>query len=94
MTQVCFIALSYLKGESNSIMTAFQKFACTNLPRENGRSIERKFGVELTRVPVRFKSKYGRMGEYYRYTLLPTSKNKPGIKKMKQYVNEQSKPKQ
>lgn len=89
MTQVAAIAHSYLKGESNSIMTAFQKFNCTNLPRENGRSIERKFGVKLQAVPVKFKSHYGHTGVYYRYTLLNTSQNKDGIKKMKEYVRNQ-----
>lgn len=89
MTQVCAIAFSYLKGESNSIMTAFEKFNCTNLPRENGRSIERKFGVSLQKVPVPFTSTYGHKGEYYRYTLLRTRENKDGREKMKKYCLEQ-----
>lgn len=87
MTQLAAIAYSYLKGESNSIMTAFQKFNCTNLPRENGRSIERKFGVQLHHVPVRFKSTYGHSGEYYRYTLIKTKDNLPGIKRMATYIS-------
>lgn len=91
MTQLAAIAHSFLKGESNSIMTAFRKFNCTNLPREVGRSIERKFGVEVHRVPVKFKSTYGHTGEYVRYTLLPISKNKKGIKAMRKYVAEQMK---
>lgn len=89
MTQLAAICLSYLKGESNSIMTAFKKFYCTNLPRENGRGIERNFGVELHAVPVKFTSVYKHKGVYYRYTLLKTSKNKKGIEKMKKYVKEQ-----
>ncbi len=91
MTQIAAIAHSYLKGESNSIMTAFKKFNCTNLPRENGRSIERKFGVKLHPVPVKFKSDYGHTGVYYRYTLLKTPQNKDGIKKMEQYIASQTK---
>lgn len=86
MTQTAAIAYSFLAGESNSIMTAFKKFYCTNLPREVGRSIERKFGVKIHRVAVKFTSTYGRVGEYYRYTLLKTSENFDGIKRMTQYV--------
>lgn len=89
MTQVAAICHSFLNGETNSIMTAFQRFGCTNLPREVGRSVERKFGVEIHRVPIKFKSRYGHKGEYFRYTLIKTSKNKNGIKKMRDYVKEQ-----
>jgi len=89
MTQVCAIAFSYLKGESNSIMTAFQKFYCTNLPRENGRSIERKFGIKLQKVVVNFKSTYGRPGQYFRYTLLKTRENKEGRQRMIEYCKKQ-----
>lgn len=93
MTQLAAIAHSFLKGETNSIMTAFKKFNCTNLPREVGRGIERRFGVEITRVPVKFKSTYGHTGEYYRYTLIPTSKNKKGMAAMRKYIQEQMKSK-
>lgn len=89
MTQLSAICMSFLRGESNSIMTAFKKFSCTNLPREVGRSVERKFGIKIHRVPIKFTSTYGRKGEYYRYTLLRTSSNKSGIKKMTEYVQEQ-----
>jgi hypothetical protein len=91
MTQLAAIAQSFLKGETNSIMTAFRKFNCTNLPREVGRSIERKFGVEVTKVPVKFKSTYGHTGEYFNYTLLRTPSNKKGIQKMEEYVSKQTK---
>lgn len=89
MTQISAIAFSFLKGESNSIMSAFKKFYCTNLPREVGRSIERKFGVKVHRTPVEFKSTYGHTGTYIRYTLLRTSENKEGRKKMIEYVGKQ-----
>lgn len=88
LTQNAAIAYSFLRGETNSIMTAFQKFNCTNLPREVGRGIERKFGVSIHRIPVKFKSTYGHTGEYYRYTLLKTSKNIQGMKKMAKYIKD------
>lgn len=89
MTQISAICMSYLKGEKNSIMTAFQKFNCTNLPRENGRSVERKFNVKLEKKPKKFISTYGRKGEYFEYSL-PKKGNEDGIKKMIQYVRQQT----
>jgi hypothetical protein len=89
MTQLSAICFSYLKGETNSIMTAFKKFNCTNLPRENGRAVERKFGVKLKKIPKKFVSVYGHTGEYFSYNLPRTNDNKPGIKRMKDYVLEQ-----
>ncbi len=89
MTQISAICMSYLKGEKNSIMTAFQKFNCTNLPRENGRSIERKFNVTLKKIPKKFTSVYGHKGEYFEY-YLPKKGNEDGIKKMIQYVKSQT----
>lgn len=93
MTQLAALCHSFLVGETNSVMTAFKKFGCTNLSREVGRGIERRFDVEVHRTPVKFKSRYGHTGEYYRYTLLRTSKNKKGIEAMKKYVSEQLKSK-
>lgn len=89
MTQLCAICISFLKGETNSIMTAFKKFNCTNLPREIGRSVIRKFKVEIQKVPVKFTSQYGHKGEYYNYTLLKTRTNKEGRERMKQYCLKQ-----
>ena len=88
MTQVAAICHSLLKGETLSIMNGFSKFNCTNLPRELSRSVEQKFGIELTRIPVPFVSEYGRKGEYYNYRLSKTEKNKPGIAKMRDYLAE------
>jgi hypothetical protein len=89
MTATSALAYALLKGETVSIMTAFKRFGITNAPREIGRAIERKFDVEVHRVPVKFKSTYGHTGEYYRYTLLRTSKNRKGMTAMKKYVQEQ-----
>lgn len=88
MTQVAAIAESLLKGEVLSIMDGFKKFACTNLPRELSRSIEQKFGVELTKTPTKFKSVYGHKGEYYKYRLPTTTQNLTGIQLMRNYVQQ------
>jgi len=85
MTQKAAIAKALLDGEVLSIMNGFKLFACTNLPRELSRSIEKKFGVEISRDKVVFKSKYGQPGFYYRYRLNKTESNAEGIKKLMEY---------
>lgn len=85
MTQTAAIALALLKGDVLSIMNGFQLFACTNLPRELSRSIEKKFGIQISKDKVVHKSKYGQPGFYYRYRLNKTKANGPGIARMIHY---------
>lgn len=87
MKQTTAICQALLNGEVLSIMTGFKDFMCTNIPREIGRSVERKFGVIVSRESVPFKSKYGRSGVYFKYRLNKTKYNQEGIKKMKEYIN-------
>ena len=92
MTQLASICKALLDGEVLSIMTGFKDFGCTNLPREIGRSVERKFGVVVDKTPTPFRSKRNPShgGVYYRYRLPRIKLNKEGIKEMKQYVKENS----
>lgn len=92
MTQVAAIAKSLLDGNVLSIMTGFKKFACSNIPREISRSIEKKFGVKVSRARIDFISEYGHKGFYFRYRLNTTDYNKEGIEKMKAYLELQSNP--
>ena len=92
MTQIAAIAIALLKGEVISIRTAFDMFGCTNAPREIGRSIERKFGVQVSRTPTKFKPRYGKAGMYYRYRLNRTDYNAEGIQKMTAYVQKEMSP--
>ena len=89
MTQVAAIAASLLRGDVLSIMTGFQKFACTNLPRELSRSIEQKFKVKVSKTEKEFISTYGHKGTYFQYRLNHTEYNKDGIERMAAYVKEQ-----
>ena len=91
MTQTAMIAAALLDGHVISIKTAFNQFGCTNAPREIGRSIERKFGVEVSKTPTKFKSRYGKVGVYFQYRLNKTNYNREGIQKMKDYIKSQSK---
>lgn len=88
MTQTAAIAKALLEGKTLSIMNGFQLFSCTNIPREISRSIEKKFGVEISRDNVEFVSKYGHPGVYCRYRLNRTEHNVNGIIKMERYVEE------
>lgn len=68
-------------------MNGFSKFSCTNIPREVSRSVEDKFGVELSRTRVDFISSYNKKpGYYYKYRLPKSEKNQKGIKKMREYI--------
>jgi len=92
MTQKAAICEALLKGEVLSVMTAFRQFGCTNISREVGRSIEREFGIIVSRMSKPFKSRYGHVGVYFEYRLNPLIKcNKEGIKKMRAYVDSQKK---
>lgn len=89
MTQTAELALALLKGETISIMNAFNRFKITNAPREISRAIEKPFGVTVSRDKVDFVSKYGRSGYYYRYRLNKTKANAVGIAKMVEYCKQQ-----
>ena len=88
MNQTCKLAKSLLKGEVISIITGFQRFFITNVPREVSRSIEQKFGVKCDKKQINFKNKDGESGYYFEYRLLNTDENKPGIEKMENYIRE------
>lgn len=90
MTQICAICIALLKGDVLTISDGFHRFNCTNLPRELSRSVEKKFGVEVSKTKVDFESKYdGKPGYYFRYRLNRTDYNAPGIKKMQDYISVQ-----
>lgn len=88
MNQTCKIAKSLLKGEVISILTGFQRFFITNVPREIGRLIERQFLVEIDKKQKNFKNKDGESGYYFEYRLLRTPTNLPGIERMEKYIRE------
>lgn len=88
MTQKAAIAKSLLKGEVLSIMNGFRWFGCTNIPREIGRSIEREFGVQVSRTRKEGTSRYEQPVSYFEYRLNRTEYNKEGITKMEAYVSE------
>lgn len=88
MNQKAALCKALLAGEVVSIMTGFKMMGITNVPREVGRSVERAFGVRVSRSKRTKKTRYGDSCTYYEYRLNETDYNKEGIKKMKEYVKE------
>lgn len=70
------------------MMDGFRKFRITNLSREISRSIEQKFGVEVSKDQVDFELDCGLPGWYYRYRLNQTEANMAGIQAMRLYVEQ------
>lgn len=85
MNAIAAISAALLRGEVLTIKTAFKDFGITNLPRECGRGIERKFGVRLARVRRTGKTRYNIDCNWFEYTLNKTEYNSDGIEKMRRY---------
>lgn len=90
MTATAAIAQSLLKGDVLTIKDAFNLFGVTNLPRELGRSIERKFGLKISKIRRKGNSRYGVSCTWFEYHLNWTEYNLEGIKRMREYVNKQT----
>lgn len=87
-TKTAAISHAFLQGDVITIMDGFKRFAVTNLPRECGRAIERKFNVKISKVRKDFVSPNGHAGFYYEYKLNKVDYNKIGIEAMWSYVSE------
>ena len=90
MNQKAALASALLKGRVVSVITCFKDFGITNCSREIGRSIERKFGVDIDKKRIDTATRYGGACFYYEYRLMYTEENAPGIEKMKAYVEKET----
>lgn len=86
MNATTALAKAFLDGRVLSIKTAFSDFGITNLPRECGRLIERKFNVQLTKVRRVGKTRYGIPCSWFEYRLPTTEYNAEGRQKMIEYI--------
>lgn len=103
MTAKAALCIALLKGEVVSIMTGFEDFSITNIPREIGRQIERLpsigkrkqdnfgFGVIVSRIEKSGVSRYGVQTKWIEYRLNRAEYNSEGIERMKLYVREELK---
>jgi hypothetical protein len=87
MNKTVTLCKSLLEGDVLSILNGFTRLHITNIPREIGRSVERKFGVKVDRKTIPHKDKFNNPGYYYEYRLLRTEENKEGIKRMEAYIS-------
>lgn len=90
MNATTALGLAFLRGDVITIKTAFRDFGISNLPREVGRSIERKFGLKLSKVKKVGKSRYDVPCWYYQYRLPDTPYNEAGRKLLQEYCKKNS----
>jgi hypothetical protein len=90
MTGKAALCTALLRGQVVNIKNGFELFGITNIPREIGRSVEREFGVQVSRTQMEGKSRYGQPVVWVNYRLNRTEYNQEGIKKMIDYVASQT----
>lgn len=90
MTSKAALCKALLDGKVLNIMNGFKLLGITNIPREIGRSVERAFGVTVSRVEMNGTSRYGQHCNWINYRLNRTDYNKEGIEKMEAYIKDQS----
>lgn len=90
MTSKAALCKALLEGKVLNIKNGFNLFGITNIPREISRMIERPFNVQVSRTKREGKSRYGQSVCWFDYRLNKTEYNAEGIKKMEEYVKEQT----
>lgn len=89
MNATAHIAEAFLKGRVLSIKKGFRLFGVTNMPREVGRLIERRFKIKVNRTWKAGFTRYNIPCSWIDYRLVPTKRNLPARKRMRKYINEQ-----
>lgn len=89
MTAKAALCKLLLEGHTLNIKNCFNLIGITNCPREISRMVEQPFGVNVSRVRRKGKSRYGQSVTWVDYYLNAfTDRNKEGVEKMKKYVKE------
>lgn len=86
MNSTAALCIALLRGDTVSIMKGFNHFGITNVPREIGRAVERKFGVYVTKTPKESQDRFGNHCRWFEYHLRKSEDNKEGRAKMIAYV--------
>lgn len=89
MTAKAALCKALLEGNVLNVKNCFKTIGLSNCAREISRMVEEPFGVEVSRTPMKGKSKYGTTVTWVDYYLLKSKRNLDGIKKMKKYIKEQ-----
>lgn len=90
MTAKAALAKMFLDGRVVNVRNTFEYTGLTNCAREVSRMIEQPFGVVVSRTRMEGKSRYGQPCTWVNYFLNSSPHNIDGIKKMKEYVKEQT----
>lgn len=80
------LCMALLEGRVLNVGNCFREIGYTNIAREIPRTVEKKFDVEVSKVPKTGKNRYGDPVSYVNYRLNDTEYNKVGIERMKQYI--------
>lgn len=87
MNATVALCSAFLRGEILTIKTAFKDVGITNLGREVGRQIERKFNVRISKLRKESTSRFGVFVSYYEYRLnRDDPSNAEGISAMSEYI--------
>jgi hypothetical protein len=89
MTAKAALIQHLLEGRVLNVKNVFSNIGLTNCAREIPRMIEHPFGVEVSRVKMEGESRYKQKVTYTNYRLNKTERNKPGIEKMKAYLQKE-----
>lgn len=81
------LLFALISNKTVSIKTGFNQFGITNVPREIGRSVERKFGVKVDKKRIDYKTQYGIHGYYYEYRLNKSKQNRDNVKKIYDFIS-------
>ena len=84
ITQKLSILIALSEGKTLTTLDAVREFGTVKLPTRIN-EWENKLGIYLTREMVKFKTKYGTSGVYYKYSASERDKKK--IKKYLSHIN-------
>lgn len=90
MTAKAALGKALLDGRTINVRNCFTLIGLTNASRECSRMIEKPFEIRLERTRREGTSSYGQNTTWIDFRLLHTEQNKEGIKKLRDYIREQS----
>jgi hypothetical protein len=82
MTAKCALALALLEGRVLTVFNCMKEIGYSNIGREIPRTIEKPFGVIVSRVSKESTNRYGDPVKYTEYRLNNTEANKEGRQKL------------
>lgn len=86
MTAKAALGLFLLEGKVLSLENCFKEIGISNPGREIPRMIEKPFGLDVSRDPVKGRNRHGNPVNFTRYRLNRSERNIQGIVKLKEYI--------